>query len=64
MSEAAKSLGDTLEELIEKLAGKDANLQLIFKDLTFEWTGMKAKLNGAITLDILYVTEKNEHPMI
>ena len=53
-----------MEELIEKLAGKDTNLQLTFKDLTLEWAGMKTKLNGAITLDILYVTEKNENPRL
>ena len=53
-----------MEDIIEKLAGKDANLQLTFKDLTFEWAGMITKLNGAITLDILYVTEKNENPTL
>jgi hypothetical protein len=58
LSEAIKSLGETLAELIEKLAGKETNLQLSFKDLTFEWAGMKSKLNGAIVLDILYVSEK------
>lgn len=58
MSESMKGLGETLAQLIDKLAGKGTNLQLTFKDLTLEWAGMKTKLNGSITLDILYVSEK------
>jgi len=53
-----KGLGETLAQLIDKLAGKGTNLQLIFKDLTLEWAGMKTKLNGTVILDILYVSEK------
>ena len=58
LSETMKGLGETLAQLIDKLAGKGTNLQLTFKDLTLEWAGMKTKLNGTITFDILYVTEK------
>ena len=58
MAETIKTVGDTLAELIEKLAGKGTNLQLTFKDLTLEWAGMKTKLNGSIILDVLYVSEK------
>jgi len=58
LSEAMKGLGETLAQLIDKLAGKGTNLQLTFKDLTLEWAGMKTKLNGSISFDILYVTEK------
>ena len=57
-SETMKGLGETLAQLIDKLAGKGTNLQLIFKDLTLEWAGMKTKLNGTVILDILYVSEK------
>jgi len=53
-----KGLGETLAQLIDKLAGKGTNLQLTFKDLSLEMAGMKTKLNGTITLDILYVSEK------
>ena len=58
MSETMKGLGETLSQLIDKLAGKGTNLQLTFKDLTLEWAGMKTKVNGSVTLDILYVSEK------
>jgi len=57
-TETMKGLGETLAQLIDKLAGKGTNLQLTFKDLTLEWAGMKTKFNGTITLDILYVAEK------
>jgi len=53
-----KGLGETLAQLIDKLAGKGTNLQLTFKDLTLEWAGMKTKFNGTISLDVLYVAEK------
>ena len=58
MAETMKGLGETLAQLIDKLAGKGTNLQLTFKDLSLEMAGMKTKLNGTITLDILYVSEK------
>jgi len=57
-AETMKGLGETLAQLIDKLAGKGTNLQLTFKDLTLEMAGLKTKLNGSIVLDILYVSEK------
>ena len=58
LAETVKGVGETLAQLIDKLAGKGTNLQLTFKDLTLEMAGMKTKLNGSVTLDILYVSEK------
>jgi len=58
LAESVKGLGETLAQLIDKLAGKGTNLQLTFNDLTLEMAGMKTKLNGSVTLDILYVSEK------
>ena len=58
LSETIKGMGETLAQLIDKLAGKGTNLQLKFNDLTLEWAGLKTKLNGSVVLDILYVSEK------
>jgi len=58
LSETIKGMGETLAQLIDKLAGKGTNLQLTFNDLTLEWAGLKTKLNGSVVLDILYVSEK------
>lgn len=53
-----KGFGEGLAQLIEKLAGKETDFELHFKDLTIETGGLKAKLNGSIVLDIVYVVER------
>jgi hypothetical protein len=58
MAEAVKGLGETLAQLIDKLAGKGSDVKLSFQDLTLEIGMLKAKLNGSVVLDILYVSEK------
>ena len=58
MAEAVKSFGETLAQLIDKLAGKGSDVKLSFQDLTLEIGMLKAKLNGSIVLDIMYVSEK------
>jgi len=58
MAEAMKGFGETLVQLIDKLAGKGSDVKLSFHDLTMEIGMVKAKLNGSVVLDILYVSEK------
>jgi len=58
MAEAIKELGESIALLVEKLAGKGSNLELSFKNLTLEVAGLKAKLNGSVVLDILYVSKE------
>ena len=62
MSETIKDMGETIVQLIDKLAGKGTNLQLTFNNLTLEWAGLKTKLNGAIVLDILYAEKIEKTP--
>jgi len=57
MAKVPEDMGDTLLKLIDKLAGKESDIKLSFQDLTLDLGMVKAKLNGAIVLDILYVTE-------
>lgn len=47
-----------IAKLIDKLAGKVSNLELTFNDLTLEFVGLKAKLNGSVRMDILFASEK------
>jgi hypothetical protein len=47
-----------LLKLVDKLAEKGSGIKLSFQDLTLEMGMVKAKINGAIVLDILYVAEK------
>jgi hypothetical protein len=58
LSEAHEDLGDTILKLVDKLAGKGSDVKLSFQDLTFEVGMLKAKVNGSIVLDVMYVDEK------
>jgi len=58
MEEKMKGFGEVLVQLIDKLAGKETDLELHFKDLTLEVAGLKAKLNGSVVLDVVYVLER------
>ena len=44
----------TFTEIMEKLAGKESDLELIFSNLALEIGGMKATLNGKVSFDIKY----------
>ena len=57
MAKVPEDMGDTLLKLIDKLAGRESDIKLSFQDLTLDLGMVKAKLNGSIVLDILYVTE-------
>ena len=57
MAKSSEDMGDTLLKLIDKLAGKESDIKLSFQDLTLDLGMVKAKLNGSIVLDVLYVSE-------
>jgi hypothetical protein len=58
MAKTSEDTSDTLLKLIDKLAGKGSDIKLSFQDLTLDMGMVKAKLNGSIVLDVLYVAEK------
>ena len=58
MAKPSEDFSETLLKVIEKLAGKESDLKLTFQDLTLEVGMMKAKLNGSITLDVVFASEK------
>jgi hypothetical protein len=58
MAKSSEDMGDTLLKLVDKLAGKGSDIKLSFQDLTLDMGVVKAKINGSIVLDILYVAEK------
>jgi hypothetical protein len=51
-------MGDTLIKLIDKLAGKGSDIKLSFDNLEVDAGLVKAKINGSIVLDVLYVEDK------
>jgi hypothetical protein len=57
MEKTAETMANTLLAIIDKLAGKESDLKLSFEDLTLEVGLIKAKLNGAIILDVVYSKE-------
>jgi len=54
---AAQTMGDTVIAILDRLAGKKSDLKLSFEDLTLDTGVMKATLNGAIVLDVVYAQE-------
>jgi hypothetical protein len=57
MEKTAETMANTLLAILDKLAGKESDLKLSFDDLTLDLGLIKAKLNGAITLDVVYAKE-------
>ena len=57
MARTSEDMGDTLIKLIDKLAGKESDIKLSFQDLTLDMGMIKARLNGSIVLDVVYVTD-------
>jgi len=57
MANTSEEMGDTLLKLIDKLAGKESDIKLSFDNLTLDLGMVKAKLNGSIVLDVLYVSD-------
>ena len=57
MEKTAETMANTLLAIMDKLAGKESDLKLSFEDLTLDVGLLKAKLNGAIILDIVYAKE-------
>ena len=60
MAKTSEDMGDTMIKLIDKLAGKESDIKLSFQDLTLDLGMIKAKLNGSIVLDVIYVTEEQK----
>ncbi len=57
LEKAGQNMADTVLAVIDKLAGKESDIKLSFEDLTLDMGMFKAKLNGAIVLDIVYSKE-------
>jgi len=57
MEKAAQNMADTVIAIMDRLAGKESDLKLSFEDLTLDMGMFKAKLNGAIVLDVVYAKE-------
>ncbi len=54
---AVETMGDTVIAVLDRLAGKKSDVKLSFEDLTLDVGMMKATVNGAVVLDIVYASE-------
>jgi hypothetical protein len=57
MENATSTIGDTLIAVLDRLAGKQSDIKLSFEDLTLDAGVFKARLNGAVVLDIVVAKE-------
>ncbi|MCW3995596.1 MAG: hypothetical protein NWE98_05545 [Candidatus Bathyarchaeota archaeon] len=57
LAKTTQNMAETFLAIMDKLAGKESDIKLSFEDLTLEVGMLKAKLNGAIVLDIVYAKE-------
>jgi hypothetical protein len=57
LEKAGHNMAEMVLAVMDKLAGKESDLKLSFEDLTLDMGMFKARLNGAIVLDIVYAKE-------
>ena len=57
IQQTAETMGDTIVQVIDKLAGKKSDLRLTFQDLRFDAQGFNARVNGSIVLDVTMAKE-------
>jgi len=53
----AQTISETVIALLDRLAGKKSDLKLSFEDLTLDTGMFKARVNGAVVLDVIYSQE-------
>jgi hypothetical protein len=50
MERTAQTMGDTIVDVLDKLAGTKSEIKLSFQDLTLDTGVVKAKMTGAVVL--------------
>jgi hypothetical protein len=53
MERTAQTVGDTIVDVLDKLAGTKSEVKLSFQDLTLDTGVIKAKMTGAIVLSAI-----------
>jgi len=56
--EKKEGFAETFAQVLEKLAGRESDLELKFKDLVIETAGLKTKLTGSILMNVAYYPRK------
>ncbi|MFH1327236.1 MAG: hypothetical protein ABIH76_00040 [Candidatus Bathyarchaeota archaeon] len=58
IKEQSESFAESFAQIIEKLAGKESDLEIVFKDLAVEAAGLRSTLNGKISFNVKYYTKE------
>jgi hypothetical protein len=53
MEKTAQTMGDTIVDVLDKLAGTKSEVKLSFQDLTLDTGVIKAKMTGAVVLSTI-----------
>lgn len=53
MQRTAQTMGDTIVDVLDKLAGTKSEIKLSFQDLTLDTGVIKAKMTGAVVLQTI-----------
>lgn len=53
MERTAQTMGDTIVDVLDKLAGTKSEVKLSFQDLTLDTGVIKAKMTGAVVLSTI-----------
>jgi hypothetical protein len=53
MERTAQTMGDTIVDVLDKLAGTKSEIKLSFQDLTLDTGVIKAKMTGAVVLQTI-----------
>ena len=53
-----------IAQIVDKLAGEQANLEIIVQDLTFNLGKSKHTLNGTINFNVFHAQEGPQKPLV
>jgi hypothetical protein len=56
------TMAEVMLTVMDKLAGTQSDVKLEFKDLTFEAGMVRAKMNGAVVISVIYAKEAEPSP--
>jgi hypothetical protein len=56
------TMAEVMLTVMDKLAGTQSDVKLEFKDLTLEAGLMRAKMNGAVVISVVYAKEAESSP--
>jgi hypothetical protein len=57
MERVSQTMGDTVVDVLDRLAGKKSELKLTFEDLSLDTGYMKAKMSGSVVLETTVAKE-------